>query len=153
MFHYPQQQQQQQNFSNNRPSTNYFMPTHPFFYRSNGPIPNQSTHNLNFTHDFDRFSTQHHGFASIPSGGQPFFDYTNQNFDQQRWRQNMARAQQQQQHRRTPAFHFQDKSTSYFMTDPIITSDDRITVLEILCFLILFIGFCLDSSDESSCWT
>src|SRR5215510_5892757 len=108
MFHYPQQQ----TFSNN-----FFTPSHPFFYRPNGPVLNQSTHNLNRTQDFERFATQNHGFASMPSGGYPFYDYTNQNFDQQRWRQNITRAQQQ--HRRTPAFHFQDKSTSYFMTDPI----------------------------------
>ncbi len=121
---------QQQGFSNHRGSTNFFIPSHPFFYRPTGPVHNQSTHNLNFTHDFERFQTPpHHGFASIPSDSYPFFNYPNQNFDQQRWRPNMGRTQrQQQQHRRTPAFHFQDKSTSYFMTDPIVTSDDRITV-------------------------
>jgi hypothetical protein len=134
MFHYPQQQ----TFANNHPSTNIFMANPPFFYHSNGPVLNQSTHNLNFNSDFERFSTPHHGFASMPSGGYPFFDYTNQNFDQQRWRQNLARAQQQQQHRRTPAFHFQDKSTSYFMTEPIVTSDDRITVRQIFLSFSLY---------------
>jgi hypothetical protein len=123
---------QQQGFSNNRSSMNFFMPSQQFFYRPNGPVHNQSTHNLNFTHDFERFPTPQHGFASMPSNGYPYFDYTNQNLDQQRWRQNMARTQQQ--HRRTPAFHFQDKSTSYFMTDPIITNDDRITVEQIFFY-------------------
>jgi hypothetical protein len=128
MFQQPYYSQQQGFSNNHRGSTNFYMPSHPFYYRSNGPIHNQSTHNLNFTHDFERFSTSHphHGFASMPTGSYPYFDYNNQNFDQQRWRQNMARTQQQ--HRRTPAFHFQDKSTSYYMTDPIITNDDRITV-------------------------
>lgn len=120
MFHhhvfYPQQQQQQ-------PSANHrvFPPNQPFFYRPNGPIPNHSTHNLNFTHDFERFPGSNHGFTTMPSGGYSFFD------QQQRWRPNVAR-RQQVHHRRTPAFHFQDKSTSYFMTDPIKTSDDRIAV-------------------------
>ncbi len=72
----------------------------------------------------------------------------------------MARAQQQHQPthqpqhppppqqpqpqppRQTPAFHFQDKSTSYYMTDPIITSDDRLTVKQIcFCFHIKVFSF------------
>jgi hypothetical protein len=132
MFHRPfyPQQQEQQNFHNGRGPTNFFMPSQPFFYRSGGPVLNQSTHNLDFTRDFERFSTPHHVFTSIPSNGYSYFDLNNPNLEQQRWRQNMARSQQQQQkHRRTPAFHFQDKSTSYYMTDPIKTSDDRITVI------------------------
>ncbi|CAF4937073.1 unnamed protein product, partial [Rotaria socialis] len=65
-----------------------------------------------------------HGFASIPPGRNQFFDFNTLNCEQQqRWRQNMTRTQQQK-HRRTPAFHFQDKATSYFMTDPIKTSDN-----------------------------
>jgi hypothetical protein len=129
---------QQQGFTNNRSSMNFFMPSHQFYYRPNGPVQNQSTHNLNFTRDFERFSTPpQHGFASMPSNGYPYFDYNNQNHDQHRWRHNMTRTQQQ--HRRTPAFHFQDKSTSYFMTDPIITNDDRITVEKIFfSFVFLF---------------
>ncbi len=148
MFHqsyYPHQQHQQQPFPNTHGSTSFFMSSHPFFYRSNGPIPNQSTHNLNFTHDFEHYPMPHHGFTSMPTASYPFYDYTNQTYEQ-RWRQNMARAQQQHQPthqpqhppppqqpqpqppRQTPAFHFQDKSTSYYMTDPIITSDDRLTV-------------------------
>lgn len=121
---YPSQQNQQ-TFNNNRSSTNQFMPTRPMFFRVN-----QSTHNLNFTHDFDRFSTPHPGFNSVPSGANQFFDFNTLNFEQQqRWRQTMGQQQQQQQkHRRTPAFHFQDNSTSYFMTDPIRTSDNRIAV-------------------------
>ena len=151
MFQQPFYPQQQPTFSNPRG----FVPSQPFFYRGNGPVPNQSTHNLNFTHDFDRFSAPHHGFTSVPPGGYPFFDYTNPNFDQQRWRQNLPRAQQQQQqHRRTPAFHFQDKSTSYFMTDPIKTNDDRIAVRENLFFRSIdYSLFYLDSINKSSYWS
>ncbi|CAF0811218.1 unnamed protein product [Rotaria sordida] len=123
----------QPGFPNNRGPTNHFMPSRPFFYRPNGSVINQSTHNFNFTRDFERFPMPHHGFTSVPSGNYPpFYDFNNQQFEQQRWRQNMARPsqqqQQQQQHRRTPAFHFQDQSTSYFMTDPIVTNDDRLTI-------------------------
>lgn len=151
MFHYPQPQFT----ANNRPASHFFIPGQPFAYRANGPIPTHSTHRLNFPPDFDRFSAPPHGFTTMPSGGHPFFDYTNQNFEQARWRQNMARTQQQ--HRRTPAFHFQDKSTSYFMTDPIVTSDDRITVSSLVVFLFCMIDFLLllhlDSFDQSSCRT
>ncbi|CAF0913968.1 unnamed protein product [Rotaria sp. Silwood1] len=120
----------QQAFPNNRGPTNHFMPSRPFVYRPNGPILNQSTHNFNFTRDFERFPMFNHGFTSIPTGNHPFCDPSNQQFEQQRWRQNTPRAQQQQQqqNRRASAFHFRDKSTSYFMTDPIITKDDRITI-------------------------
>jgi hypothetical protein len=130
MFHqqfYPHQQHQQ-NFPNNRGSTNFFMPSYPYYYRPNGPVPNHSAHNLNFTHDFERFS--------MPPGSYPYYDVNNQTFDQQqqqqqqRWRQNIP-PRGQAQHRRPPAFHFQDKSTSYFMTDPILTSDERLTVIKI----------------------
>ena len=113
-----------------------------FFYR---PPPatsfNRSTHNLNFTRDFERFPQASHGFTSMPAGGRMpfrFFDLNKQQtpMDHQRqhsqWRQNMARMQQQQQQkqRHAPAFHFQDQSTSYFMTEPIRTSDDRIAVID-----------------------
>ncbi|CAF1200912.1 unnamed protein product [Adineta steineri] len=140
----PQQQthgqQHQPYYPSNRGSSNFFMPNHPFYYRPNAPPPNQSTHNLNFTHDFEH-NQPHHGFTSMPSGSYPSYDYTTQNVEQQRWRHNVSRAQQQQhqqhqthqqqqqqQRRQTPAFHFQDKSTSYFMTDPIVTNDDRLTI-------------------------
>ena len=127
MFHqqfYPHQQHPQQNFPHNRTSTNFFMPSYPYYYRPNGPVPNQSAHNLNFTHDFERFS--------MPPNGYAFYDMNNQTFDQQqRWRQHIP-PRGHPQYRRPPAFHFQDKSTSYFMTDPILTSDDRLTVIKIV---------------------
>jgi len=126
----------------------FINPSQGFFQQpSAAPTFNRSTHNLNFTHDFDRFQMPAHGFTSMPAGGgMPFriFDFNKQNQprmdpqrqhhhhqqQQQRWRQNMGRMphQHQQKHRRTPAFHFQDHSTSYFMTEPIRTSDDRIAV-------------------------
>ncbi|CAM4741588.1 unnamed protein product [Rotaria magnacalcarata] len=130
MFQHPfyPHQQNQQTFPNNRGPTNHFMPTRPMFFRSSGHTTNQSTHNLNFNRDFERFSMPRHGFTSIPPGRNQFFDFNTLNFEQQqRWRQNTTRTQQQK-HRRTPAFHFQDKATSYFMTDPIKTSDNRITI-------------------------
>lgn len=143
----------QQSFSNVRASTNSFVPPRNFFYRAPGPVINQSAHNLSFSHDFERFSMPHHGFTSIPSNRYPTFDLPQQHFDQQRWRQNMA--QTQKQHRRTPAFHFQDKSTSYFMTEPIITSDDRITVKQNFTKKYSHFDnkFCLDSINQSSYWT
>jgi hypothetical protein len=141
MFHpsfFSQQAHQQQNgFAHLRPAMNFCNPSAGFFFRPRAPSTNQSTHNLNFNRDFERFPTPPHGFASMPSSGYPFFDYTNQQHrdpQRQRWRQNIKRANQQQQHRRTPAFHFQDKSTSYYMTDPIRTSDDRITVISTFFF-------------------
>lgn len=145
MFHYPQPQ-----FTAiHRPATsNFFIPIQPFVYRPNGPILNHSTHHLNFPPDFERFSAPPHGSSTMPSSGHPFFDYTNQNFDPTRRRANAPRTQQQ--HRRTPAFHFQDKSTSYFMTDPIITSDDRITVMSIVTCRDRLFCSCLDSFDQSS---
>ncbi|CAF2523271.1 unnamed protein product [Rotaria sp. Silwood2] len=119
----------QQTFPNRRGATNHFGPSRSGFYRLNDPVLNQSTHNFNFTRDFERFPMSHHGFTSIPTDSYPAYDINNQHFEQQRWRHNMTRPQQQQQqHRRTPAFHFRDRSTSYFMTDPIITNDDRITI-------------------------
>lgn len=135
MFHpgfHPQAQQQPAGFHSMRNSMNFFHPSHSFFFRSPIPNVNQSTQNLNISRDFERLRGQHHGFTSIPSGGsQRFFDFTKQkHFDQQRqrWRMNATRAQAPQQ-RRMHAFHFQDKATSYFMSDPIRTSDDRITVI------------------------
>jgi hypothetical protein len=130
----PPQHQHQQNFPNNRGSTNFFVPSYPYYYRPNGPVLNHSAHNLNFTHDFERFS--------MPPGGYPYFDANNQNFEQQRWRQNVPRGQPQ--NRRPPAFQFQDKSTSYFMTDPILTSDERLTVINIF-FSFTHSFSCLDS--------
>lgn len=118
MFHqqvfYPQQQQHHHQPPLSSANQRVYPPNQQFFYRANGPI---LTHSI---HDFERFPSSNHGFTTMPSGGYPFFE-------QQRWRPNIPRAQQVN-HRQTPAFHFQDKSTSYFMTDPIKTSDDRIAV-------------------------
>ena len=141
MFHpsfYPQASPQSAGFN----PMNFFHPSQAFFHRSSAaPTFNRSSHNLNMTHDFERFQMPVHGFTSIPAGGSmPFrvFDFNKPNSSpidpqrhHQRWRQNMRRTpqqQQQQKQRRTPAFHFQDHSTSYFMTEPIRTSDDRIAV-------------------------
>jgi hypothetical protein len=130
MFHqsfYPQSQQQPSPsspplFHNSRQSNHFFMPAHSYFYRP-GPLPNQSGLNLNFSRDFEHFSMPQYGYAY------PFFDTSNQNFNQQRWKYNVPKVQQQQQqNRRTPAFYFQDNSTFYYMSDPIVTNDDRITV-------------------------
>jgi hypothetical protein len=131
MFHqsfYPQSQQQPSPsspplFHNSRQSNHFFMPAHSYFYRP-GPLPNQSGLNLNFSRDFEHFSMPQYGYAY------PFFDTSNQNFNQQRWKYNIPKGQQQQQqqNRRTPAFYFQDNSTFYYMSDPIVTNDDRITV-------------------------
>jgi hypothetical protein len=120
MFHqsFYSQSQQRPQFHNNHEHNHFFIPAHsPFYHRSSRP--NRSSQNLNFSRDFEHFPMPPHGFPSIPKVSYPFYDLT-------RWRQNMARIQQQ--YRRTPAFHFQDKSTFYYMSDPIITHDNRITV-------------------------
>jgi hypothetical protein len=106
MFHQPfysQSQRQQQHGQNN-----FFMPS----YNRSGPKPNQSSQNLKISRDFERFNKPSHGFSSMSAGPYQFYDATNQ----QRWKQNMSR------------FHFQDKSTFYYMSDPIVTPDKRITV-------------------------
>ena len=122
MYHQPfYSQSQQPSFHNNHGPNHFFVPTHASSYH-HGPTPNQSSHNIKHTRDFDRFSMPPHGFSSMPTGAYPFHDATNQ----QRWRQNMSR--NQNQYRQTPAFHFQDKSTYYYMGDPIINNDNRITV-------------------------
>ena len=150
---YPHQQTRQ-NFSHNRGPTNAFMSSRIMFYPTNDLVVNRSTHNLNLTHDFERFSMPRSGFTSIPAGGYPFFNMTNRNFEQQRYRQNATRVQEQR-HRRTPAFQFQDKSTSYFMTNPVITNDDRIAVIKnnfVFTFIAVYF-FCLDSVNKSTYWT
>ena len=127
MYHqafYPQAQ----GFSNQHgPNHANFMPSHSYYYPP-GPIPTHSSHNLNFTRDFDRHPTANPAFTSMPSGAHPFYDATNQHFDQQRWRPYTAKGHQQQRFHQMPAFHFQDKSTFYYMSDPMYTADDRITV-------------------------
>lgn len=90
--------------------SNHFMPTNSYFYRA-GPIPAASNHHLNFTRDFDCF-------PSMPSGARPYYDA------HKRWKAPFTRLHTNQ----TQAFHFQDKSTFYFMSEPIRTSDDRIVV-------------------------
>jgi hypothetical protein len=116
MFHqsFYSQSQQRPSFHNNHVPNHFFTPTH-----HRRPKSNRSSQNLNFSRDFEYLSMPTHGFPSILKGSYPFYDLT-------RWRQNMAKLQQQ--YRRTPAFYFQDKSTFYYMSDPIITNDNRITV-------------------------
>lgn len=127
MYHqafYPQAQ----GFSNHHgPNQANFMPSHSYYYPP-GPIPTHSGHNLNFTRDFDRYPTANPAFTSMPAGAHPFYDATNQHFEQQRWRPPTAKGHQQQRFHQMPAFHFQDKSTFYYMSDPMYTVDDRITV-------------------------
>ena len=108
-----------------RPTNPHHYAGQPFYYYppAAGPLPNQSSVNLNFTRDFDRPA-----FTSIPSaGGYPVYDSTNQRYDQSyRWRPPFYRNVQQRFHP-MPALHFQDQSTFYYMSDPIYT-DDRITI-------------------------
>jgi hypothetical protein len=105
MFHQPQ-------FSNNRVPNNFFMPGHSTFPHRTS----KANQNLDYSRDFEQFQMPPQGFNSTQY---PFYHST-------RWRQ---------QYRRTPAFHFQDKSTFYYMSDPIFTNDHRITVkLKILFF-------------------
>ena len=131
--HHPQQQQQQQPpLHNNRDPHHTYRPGYSSFYRPS-PAQNRSSHNLNFSREFERFPTPPHGYSSMPSGAYPFYDSTNQ---KQRWRTGSTRIPHQ--YHRTPAFHFQDKSTYYYMSDPIISNDNRITVnsIEIVFLLI-----------------
>ena len=72
---------------------------------------NRSSQNLNF----DRKQMPSYGYHSVPKGPYPFYGYS-------RWKQYMPRYQQK------PAFYFQDKSTFYYMSDPIYTADNRIIV-------------------------
>lgn len=116
MFHqsFFTQSQQRPPFHSNHVPNHSFMPAHSTFYNHN------SKSNLKLSHDFEHFT--------MPSYSYPFYDLT-------RWRQYMAKYQQQ--YRRTPAFHFQDKSTFYYMSDPIMTNDNRITVKQKKDFLFL----------------
>ena len=69
-----------------------------------------------------------YGYNSTPKGSYQFYDFL-------RWKQQMNRIQQQQQHfQRKPAFYFQDQSTFYYMSDPIYTADNRLTVILVLFF-------------------
>ena len=148
MFHQAFHPQQPQGFPNQQGASQAnFMPGHSYYYPP-GPIPTHSSQNLNFTRDFDRFPMPNQAFPSMPSGAHPFYDATNQNFDQQRWRSYMANGHQQQRVHQMPAFHFQDKSTFYYMSDPIYTVDDRITVSAKT--LRLLIIFAIDSIDQGS---
>jgi hypothetical protein len=111
MFHqsfHPQSQ-----FHNQRMPNQFYKPT-PSSYYQLGARSNRSSQNLNFSRDFEHCPMPPHGFHSIPKGSYPF------------WRQNMGRFQRQ--YPRTSAFHFQDQSTFYYMSDPIVTHDNRITV-------------------------
>lgn len=101
-------------FHNQRMPNKFYKPTHTTFYPFGRPRTNRSSQNLNFSRDFEHFQMPPHGFNSIPKGPYSF------------WRQNINKFQRQ--YPRTSAFHFQDKSTFYYMSDPIITHDNRITV-------------------------
>ncbi len=116
-------QQQPPPYHNNRDPHHVYRSAYSSFYRS-APAQNRSSHNLNYSREFDPHATPPHGYSSMPSGAYPFYDATNQ----QRWRQNTTSTRAHPQYRRTPAFHFHDKSTYYYMSDPIITHDNRITV-------------------------
>ncbi|CAF3113044.1 unnamed protein product [Rotaria sp. Silwood2] len=123
MFHqqfYPQSQQQT-SFHNSHGTNHFFMPNNSSYYRS-GPIPNQSSHHVNFSRIFEYFPMPSRGFTSMATG--PYFinDLTNQ----QQWNSNMTR--NQQQNHRIPAYYFQDKSTYYYMSEPMITNNNRITI-------------------------
>jgi hypothetical protein len=120
MFHqsFYSQSQQRPSYNNNHVANHFYVPVHSSLYQCT-PRSNRSRQNFNFTRDFEQFSMTPDGFPSMSKCSYPFFDST-------QWRQNMAKIQQQ--HRRTSAFHFQDKSTFYYMSDPIITNDNRVTV-------------------------
>lgn len=60
-----------------------------------------------------------YGYNSMPKGSYPFYNYI-------RWKQQMTRIQQQYRHK--PAFYFQDQSTFYYMSDPIYTADNRLSI-------------------------
>lgn len=124
MFHQPyySQSQQQTSFYPNHGQNQYFMPTNSSYFYGPNAIPNQSSQNLNFSRIFEYPSVPSHGFNSMATGNYPYNDITNQ----QQWKGNMTR--NQQAYRRTSAYHFQDKSTFYYMSDPIITHNNRITV-------------------------
>ena len=113
MFHqsfYPRSQ-----FHNHRMANQFYKTGRAAFYPS-GVRNNRSSQNLNFTRDFEAFSMPTHAFTSIPKGPQRF------------WQTNHGRYPRQ--YPRAPVFHFQDKSTFYYMSDPIMTPDHRITVRE-----------------------
>ncbi|CAF3783981.1 unnamed protein product [Rotaria sp. Silwood1] len=122
-----QQQQQQTVFHNNHGPNHFYMPNNSSYYHS-GPIPNQSSHHVNFSRIFEYFPMPSHGFTSMGTAPYIFNDITNQ----QQWKSNMTRNHHyhhhQQQYHRIPAYYFQDKSTYYYMSEPMITSNNRITI-------------------------
>ena len=104
-------------FHNHRMANQFYKRGRATFYPSN-VHNNRSSQNLNFTRDFDGvFTMPTHAFTSMPNGGPQRF-----------WRAPIGRYPRQ--YPRAPVFHFQDKSTFYYMSDPILTPDHRITVGE-----------------------
>ncbi|CAF1449846.1 unnamed protein product [Rotaria magnacalcarata] len=130
MFHQPfyPSPQQATSYHNHHGQNHFYIPTQSSsFYRS-GPIPNQSSHHVNLSGTYEYFpsslphgfpSSPPHGFPSSPAHGFPSMTPGSYAFNHVKSQQYYPRAQ---------AYHFQDKSTYYYMSEPIITSNNRITI-------------------------
>ncbi|CAF3418457.1 unnamed protein product [Rotaria socialis] len=122
MFHQPfyPSPQQATSYHNHQGQNHFYIPTQsPSFYRS-GPMPNQSSHHVNFSRTYEYFpSSPLHGFPSPSPRGFPSMTPGSYAFNGVKSQEHYPRAQ---------AYHFQDKSTYYYMSEPIITSNNRITI-------------------------
>ena len=129
MLHQPfyfQAYQKQRLFHNSHESNYFFLSPHSSFYYSNS-IANQSICRLNFSRILQYLPMSSYPFTSMTRDTYLFNNLTNQ------WKQNMIR--NLQQNYRTPIYYFHDKSAHYYMSNPIITNNNRLSVNKYIVFL------------------